>query len=583
MSELQVADAATRPSGSEAEPLMRRPQALLLDFGGVIISTAKRPAGRREFAQQLHTRLAQARVQVPAEELEACLAAGSLALKHWKHASSRRLQPRELSVEEILGDFYFADLPQQARALLVGDGAELLDQMATALTDHIIRPGVEELIQYAADHGIATGIVSNAHSGRSHRRILAGLGLQDSFGVQIYSDEAGIRKPHPHMLLRAAEALGAAPQDCWYVGDTLDRDLVAGRRAGAGAVVLTRSQHTDEPPFLIRDVPEAIVEDPAELLQLLRRAVEGSAEPAGQRGAANGTVPLTLSSSTSGSNGTSAAQGQGDSLRRGQLQADQGAGAAAGAPVRAVLLDHGGVISSTLKPASPFAEAADAVETALRRAGCPVAPGEGLEIVQAAHRAYGAYKKSEEHQESFREITARTYWGEFTSERTTDRQRAVLLSEAETLQQALYRSKSVKTERAGIRELLQHCRQADIPVVIVSNTVCGTGVRSVLRGYGFESFISGWVCSDEFGWKKPHPEIFRRALTMAGVSPQEAAMVGDKPYNDAFGAQQAGIATRIITRGGSGTESQIAAGLQSGWITHVVDTPGQIPALLGTP
>lgn len=184
--------------------LDRAPKGLLLDFGGVIILTQKRLQGRAEFAAKLQSRLQAAGIEISAEVLEGCLAAG-----------------------------------------------------ATALTDHNIRPGARELIDYAQAQGIALGVVSNAHSGRAHRRILTELGIHDAFGVQIYSDEAGIRKPHPQMLGRAATALGVDLADCWYVGDTLDRDLVAGRRSGVGAVVLTRSQHTHEPPFPINDEPGA--------------------------------------------------------------------------------------------------------------------------------------------------------------------------------------------------------------------------------------------------------------------------------------------------------------------------------------
>lgn len=82
-------------------------------------------------------------------------------------------------------------------------------------------------------------MVSNAHSGRSHRTLLREAGLEDHFGVQVYSDEVGIRKPHPEMIALAARALGTVPERCWYVGDTQDRDVVAGRRAGVAAVLLT--------------------------------------------------------------------------------------------------------------------------------------------------------------------------------------------------------------------------------------------------------------------------------------------------------------------------------------------------------
>ena len=57
------------------------------------------------------------------------------------------------------------------------------------------------------------------------------------------------------MLHLAAEAAGVDIADCWYVGDTLDRDVVTGRRAGVGAVFITRSQHSDNPPFAVDAVP----------------------------------------------------------------------------------------------------------------------------------------------------------------------------------------------------------------------------------------------------------------------------------------------------------------------------------------
>lgn len=535
--------------------LALRPKALLLDFGGVIILSSKRPEGRAAFAEVLRQRLCAAGLELPAAQLEAALEGGATALKHWKHSSSRRLAPQELTVAEIM-EFYFSDLPEPARAVLTGDGAEVLDQLSTALTGHNIRPGARELIAYAQQQGISLGIVSNAHSGRSHRRILADLGLDEAFGVQLYSDEAGIRKPHPDMLRRAAAALGADLADCWYVGDTLDRDLVAGRRSGVGAVVLTRSQHTDNPPFPVHDTPEATVEDPAALLKLLQAAAEQDDAPVTSL-SENGTAHRAP---------VSGPTAQYLTLPKVQNQV--------------VLLDHGGVVSHSVSPQAPLSAAAQALETVLHRAGAPVEPGEGLEIVRAAHEQYKVYKDSRDEDASYREVTARQYWGELTEGLVSEQQRQALLAEAEQLQRALYNSKSVKTQRAGIRELLEFCSETGRHVIVVSNTVCGAGVRGIIRGYGLGEHIAGWVCSDEFGLKKPHESIFRYALQMAGVAPEYAVMVGDKPFNDAFGAQGAGISRRIITRGGSGGDAEIAHGLNTGWITDVVDHPGQIPALL---
>src|SRR5699024_8670222 len=59
---------------------------------------------------------------------------------------------------------------------------------------------------------------------------------------------------------------------CWYVGDTQDRDLVAGRRAGAGAVIITRCHHTDTPPFTVGETADAVLDTPASILDLVAEA-----------------------------------------------------------------------------------------------------------------------------------------------------------------------------------------------------------------------------------------------------------------------------------------------------------------------
>src|SRR5699024_3419147 len=151
------------------------------------------------------------------------------------------------------------------------------------------------------------------------------------FGVQIYSDEVGIRKPHPDMIRLATEALGVTRAQAWYVGDTLDRDVVAGRRAGAGAVVITRDRRTDHPPFRITDVPDLVLDTPEGLLEPLREALD--AEPA--------------------------------------PQADQGP--SAGPDSRpALLLDHGGVITLSTPNPQRFTEVAARIVALSQRIGHPI-------------------------------------------------------------------------------------------------------------------------------------------------------------------------------------------------------------------
>lgn len=56
------------------------------------------------------------------------------------------------------------------------------------------------------------------------------------------------------------------------------------------------------------------------------------------------------------------------------------------------------------------------------------------------------------------------------------------------------------------------------------------------------------LISEEVGFAKPHPEIFRRALELTEVLPGEALFVGDTPEIDIAGAQRAGMHTAWINR-----------------------------------
>lgn len=210
---------------SQPSPLVR-PQALLLDFGGVIVQTHKHPDGRDHLAALMHQHLAAAGFDIETTRIRESLDAGITALKYWKNSSSRLREPRELSHREILVDYLVSDLPRGARELLASEAAYWTSQKNTLLSGHTVREGIPELLERCRTEGIGLGIVSNAHSGASHREILDGVGLGGYFGVQIYSDEVGIRKPHPGMIHLAADALGLDPAQCWYVGDTLDLSLI---------------------------------------------------------------------------------------------------------------------------------------------------------------------------------------------------------------------------------------------------------------------------------------------------------------------------------------------------------------------
>ncbi|MFD3688868.1 HAD family hydrolase [Nocardiopsis sp. NPDC058631] len=517
--------------------LRRRPHALLLDFGGVVFQTRKRPEGRADVARHLHEVLLRAGHDVDTDTLRGSLDAGLAALKDWKNAAGRRRAPLELDHRTIWTDFLASDLDAPVRETLAGSAAGLLADMSPLLSEHEVRPGVRDLLDAARSLGVRVGMVSNAHSGRSHRRILRQAGLEEYFGVQIYSDEVGIRKPHPEMIALAARALGTVPEHCWYVGDTQDRDVVAGRRAGVAAAVLTRHHHTDTPPYPVRETADAVFDTPEGLVDPLRRSMPEDPAPP--------TAPVRVD-------------------RNGNARGVPGA----------LLLDQGGVIAVSAPTPEAQRAFAESLATRLDRAGHTTTTDEVLALVLDGRDRYRDWKAAHPEDGPIPEVTPRAFWYDMVGRDLPARARAFLYAESAQLTLEYARSKSHAEMRRGVREVLEFCADRGVPVGIVSNTVCGRAVREELERFGIDHLVGAHVYSDELGRRKPDPATVRAALTALDADPAETWFVGDKPWRDTAAAHRAGVGVSVIVRGGSAADDRIDAALAGAALqrpTHVID------------
>ncbi|MCK0118350.1 HAD family hydrolase [Isoptericola sp. S6320L] len=538
----------TLPGTAGAPTLRTRPAALLLDFGGVVLTTSKRPGGLEAMAEHVAATLARAGHRRSAAELLPVLQGGKKALKDWKNASSRLLEPTELDHRTIWREFYGSPLTAAEREVLAGSAGQLQETITRTLTDHAVRPGVRDLLATARDLGVPLGIVSNAHSGRAHRAILAEQGLASAFAVQVYSDEVGIRKPHPGMIELAARALGTTPDRCWYVGDTFDRDVVAGRRAGTGAVVLTRDHHTDRPPFPVAEEPDLVLEDPRGLAGLLAES----------RPDAPARPPAPPAS-------------------------------AARRAVSALLLDHGGVIAVSRPDGATRRAFAARLAAGLSAAGYPTGTDEAVDVLDRARAAHKAWKDQNEQADdggtAVAEIDAPTFWVDLVGpllEHHGTGVRHWLRAEAHALMVDYARTKSTPTVRPGVRELLTAARDAGVPVAVVSNTVCGRAVREELVEHGLDDLVGAHVYSDELGLRKPDPTTVRTALAALDADAARAVFVGDKPHRDVVAARAAGVGTVVLVRGGSTGDEALAALPAGGEHTpdHQVAEIDEVAALL---
>lgn len=92
--------------------------------------------------------------------------------------------------------------------------------------------------------------------------------------------------------------------------------------------------------------------------------------------------------------------------------------------------------------------------------------------------------------------------------------------------------------------LLKELRRRGYAVAAVTNRSFG-GERffDEMRELGLAPLFDAWAVSADDGWLKPHRALFDKALDEIGVSPRDAAMVGDDLHADVLGASSLGMAT----------------------------------------
>jgi HAD superfamily hydrolase (TIGR01509 family) len=94
--------------------------------------------------------------------------------------------------------------------------------------------------------------------------------------------------------------------------------------------------------------------------------------------------------------------------------------------------------------------------------------------------------------------------------------------------------------------LLEALRDRGLKLGLVSNAFDpGWLGHRDLEQMGIEQRIDFAVFSSEVGKRKPHPEIFQRALEALDAEPAAALFVGDRLYEDIRGAGELGMKTAL--------------------------------------
>jgi FMN phosphatase YigB (HAD superfamily) len=110
------------------------------------------------------------------------------------------------------------------------------------------------------------GLLSNFDSAETGLRILATHGLQPYFSPIHISEAIGYRKPRREAFLGTAQAMGVAPQDVLFIGDTFALDVVGAKGVGMDAAWFDRQK---TPPDLDQAQPDYTITRFRDLLEIL--------------------------------------------------------------------------------------------------------------------------------------------------------------------------------------------------------------------------------------------------------------------------------------------------------------------------
>ncbi len=111
---------------------------------------------------------------------------------------------------------------------------------------------------------------------------------------------------------------------------------------------------------------------------------------------------------------------------------------------------------------------------------------------------------------------------------------------------AAFRERAAWHVYPDVEPSLRQLRDEGIRLAIISNWLWEA--PELFHEVGLAAHFEQLIVSARLGYDKPHPEIFRRALELMDVSPEQAIHVGDSYPADVLGARAAGITPVLIVR-----------------------------------
>ncbi len=204
---------------------------------------------------------------------------------------------------------------------------------------------------------------------------------------------------------------------------------------------------------------------------------------------------------------------------------------------RAVIFDYIGTLVNCR--GYSMADSEDNLYTALVAEGFDLEKNTFLDAYNVAHQKYRKIRYGE-----FREVTNAVWVSEALCELGFK-----VTSEDGRVKAALnvFFHDFIETLelREGAKRLLQQTAE-QYRVGLISNFTHAPVIHKSLRKVGIHRYFNAIIISEDVGWRKPSPKIFKDALNRLQVTAHEAVFIGDSPIEDIKGAKDAGLKTIFV-------------------------------------
>src|SRR5579859_4938559 len=164
--------------------------------------------------------------------------------------------------------------------------------------------------------------------------------------------------------------------------------------------------------------------------------------------------------------------------------------------------------------------------------------------------------------ETFAEWNAVEVWREFLRNRASDYTRSLPSEKRDQLPlflAELHRGIARKRLRLypQVKETLDQLR-LHYHMAIVSDAQSAYAVPE-LRAVGLLNYFNPIIVSGDYGYRKPDPRLFQKALDALQIRPDQALFFGNDLFHDIYGAQQVGMKAIFVSSNQGNASNQTIA------------------------